>query len=171
MSSADPSLSLPHQSHTVPTVDPARPLIARTTPCSTPAPYPALITPLGSPQRTRRVIPQSSLHAFPPAMFLSLSPNPRLPAIHPTTPTDRPQLTLIYVIFSDRPHVTALRRTLDQACPTCCAQLSVGEGCEGVQFEDVAMGASEGRRVRSKLSSHQDPANGHPRPPRRYSER
>lgn len=28
-----------------------------------------------------------------------------------------PQLTLIYVIFSGRPHVTALQRTLDQACP------------------------------------------------------
>lgn len=49
----------------------------RVPPCFAPALYPALITPLGSPQRTRRVIPQSSprvsSRCVPPPPPLSFS--------------------------------------------------------------------------------------------------
>lgn len=60
-----------------------------------------------------RVIPLASLLA---PLSLSFSRRGRRSSAVPSL-AGRPQLTLIYVIFSGRPHVTALQRTLNQACP------------------------------------------------------
>lgn len=68
---------------------------------------------------SRRGPAVSSLRALRPlslvALSLSLSLRSLLSRSSPLA--NRPQLTLIYVIFSGRPHVTALQRTLNQACP------------------------------------------------------
>lgn len=126
MSSADPSLSLPHQSHTVPAAHPARPLFIALYPVRSLFPAARITHPsVADPQRTHRVIPRSSPPRFLSPCFLSL-PSPPLHSVHPrgtpstVSPTSRPQLTLIYVIFfgaSTCYRVT--RRILDLACPMC----------------------------------------------------
>lgn len=81
-------------------------IVLGASPCS---PFPALITPHAD----------SPCHS--PGLstrFLS-SCSPSRSALCCRSPTSRPQLTLIYVIFSGHPHVTALRRILDQTCPMC----------------------------------------------------
>jgi len=79
-------------------------------PCS--SPFSALIIPLA--ERTRRVIPQSSPRVLPhrviplaPLLVSLCSPLSRCSPL-----ANRPQLTLIYVIFFGHPHVTALQCTL-----------------------------------------------------------
>lgn len=144
MSSADPSLSLPHQSHTVP---PAHPV-----PCpslslhgAVSIAFLALIIPLADQNRgeTRCVIPRSS----PCVPSLSRSCFSTVPLFR-VVPRQhhRPQLTLIYVIFFERPHVTALRRTLDQRVLDVC----VRAGYQGMRFADarVSEHRKRGRETR-----------------------
>lgn len=88
-----------------------------------------------------------------PSVELSMcSPSRRVPSLAPcfsalplfrVVPRQhhRPQLTLIYVIFSGRPHVTALRRTLDQRVLDVCARY------QGMRFAD-ARSSEHGRRER-----------------------
>lgn len=89
-------------------------LAAPFSPCSTRfSPFSALAAPHA--ERTRRVIPQN----FPRAFSLVVLSRSLLSSLPPpqSTLANRPQLTLIYVIFSGRPHVTALQCTLNQTCP------------------------------------------------------
>lgn len=157
MSSADPSLSLPHQSHTVPPAHPVPPLplFAVLYPRF---PFSALITPIAE----RTVSSLRALRAFSLIVLshslLSLAPL-RGPLFRCSPLANRPQLTLIYVIFSERPHVTALQRTLHQACPMRVRKIR-GEyavrkcnGGEGSERE----GANQDKRGRSVESP-----NGHP---------
>lgn len=62
------------------------------------------------------IVLSHSLLSSPPSLSLSFPRRGRHSSAVPSL-AGRPQLTLIYVIFSGRPHVTALQRTLDQACP------------------------------------------------------
>lgn len=84
------------------------------------------------------------------------------PSAVPLSPTG-PQLTLIYVIFSEHPHVTALQRTLDQACPM------LVRNTRGMRFAGV-MGRrerEEGGRMRThKRGRSVESPNGHPWSPR-----
>lgn len=97
------------------------------------SPFSTLITPLA--ERTRRVIPQSSPPALPHLVVplaLALLPPLRSLLSRRSPLANRPQLTLIYVIFSGRPHVTALQRTLNQACPIRMRNTR-GCGCNGTE--------------------------------------
>lgn len=77
-----------------------------------------------SPPLTRRGPAVSSRRTFrarsPSSCYLARS-SPRFRLRSPLSRcsplANRPQLTLIYVIFSGRPHVTALQCTLNQTCP------------------------------------------------------
>lgn len=116
-------------------------------------------SPLSSPL-SRRGPAVSSLRALRAFSLIVLS-HSLLSSLHPAvhssavTPlANWPQLTLIYVIFSGRPHVTALQRTLNQACPMRGDAVVMGEGSE-------RKGANEDKRGRSVESP-----NGHPWSPR-----
>lgn len=163
MSSADPSLSLPHQSHTVPPAHPVPPSSHPTFPFS-PVLYPhspfsaSIVPPLA--ERTRRVIPQSSPCILPHRVIplasllvplsLSFSRRGRRSSAVPSL-AGRPQLTLIYVIFSGRPHVTALQRTLNQACPP-------GRGIRGDAVRGCN-GAGKGARGRGRMRTKEAEAS------------
>lgn len=117
MSSADPSLSLPHQSHTVPPAHPVAPLppFRRALPA-----FPVLRS--HHPSRGRAAAVSSlralSAHILPHRVIPLALSSLRNPLVQCSPLANRPQLTLIYVIFSERPHVTALQRyPRDQACP------------------------------------------------------
>lgn len=125
MSSADPSLSLPHQSHTVPPGSPCVALFSPFPPFRRALSARVPRSPLSSPLSRREDPPchPSELSAHSPSsrvipLVSLLAP---LHAVHSSryfsSRSAEPQLTLIYVIFSGRPHVTALQRTLNQACP------------------------------------------------------
>lgn len=119
MSSADPSLSLPHQSHTVPPAHPVAPP-SPFSPCSTRVPRSPLSSPLSAEEHPPCHPSELSAHILPHPAVLSRSLSPLRNPLHvQCSPlANRPQLTLIYVIFSERPHVTALQRyPRDQACP------------------------------------------------------
>lgn len=159
MSSADPSLSLPHQSHTVP---PAHSVPY--SPSSLPPFRRALSafprSPL-SPPLARRGPAVSSRRTFrarsPSSCYLARS-SPRFRLRSPLSRcsplANRPQLTLIYVIFSGRPHVTALQCTLNQTCPM--RVRSTRGGGKGSERK----GTNEDKRGRRAESP-----NGHPRSP------
>lgn len=95
-------------------------LAAPFSPCSTRfSPFSALRSPL-SPPLTRRGPAVSSRRTFrarsPSSCYLARF-RLRGPPSRCSPLANRPQLTLIYVIFSGRPHVTALQCTLNQTCP------------------------------------------------------
>lgn len=94
------------------------------------SPFTALITPLA--ERTRRVIPQGSPGVLPHRVIPLAPPLAPLrgPLFRCSPLANWPQLTLIYVIFSGRPHVTTLQRTLNQACPM-PVRSARGCGCNG----------------------------------------
>lgn len=145
-----------------------RPTLCHLPPFPFTVPYPsrptflALIIPLADPQRRRAVSSPFSFPAFPQLHCFALSGG--------TTPRQhhRPQLTLIYVIFSGRPHVTALRRTVEQRV------LDVRAGYQGMRFAD-ARASEHGKRERETRQKYRvtEPRwmviRGHP--VRRYSER
>lgn len=132
MSSADPSLSLPHQSHTVPPAHPVPPSsLSLHGAVSIASHVPRSHHPSRGPaEETRCVIP------FLVPCFSAVALFRVVPRQH-----HRPQLTLIYVIFSGRPHVTALRRTLEQRV------LDVRAGYQGMRFAD-ARASGHGKRER-----------------------
>lgn len=139
-------------------------LAAPFSPCSARfSPFSALAAPRAA--RTRRVIPQNFPRAFSLAVLSRSLSSPRFRLRSPLTRcsplANRPQLTLIYVIFSGRPHVTALQCTLNQTCPMRVPEYA------GMRLAGVTGGRGSERKGANedKRGRRAESPNGHPRSP------